>query len=265
MRTIVVAAMKYSRVPLAFLALVLPATAASAEPWRVRVGIGPQVQPDYPGSDSLEFFPFPSFSAARGDKPFSFGAPDDSASFSLISTGGFSFGPAAAISQHRDESDVDAPVGDVDRTIEIGGFIQQYLGENFRLRAEARKGLGGHDGIIGSVGGDYIARDGDRYTFSIGPRLRFADSEYMRSFYGVPPEVSVLTLLPVHDPDGGIEAFGAITGFTYSLGGPFGLYGYGRYDRLVGDAKDSPIVREFGSPDQFSAGLGVTYTFNINL
>jgi outer membrane protein len=265
MHTAVVAAMKWFQLSLALMALLLPATAASGEPRRVRIGIGPQVQPEFPGADSLEVLPFPSFSIASGDKPFRFGAPDDSLSIALFSTGGFSIGPAAALSAHRDESDVGAPVGDVDRTIEVGGFVQQYLSENFRLRAEVRKGLGGHDGIIGSVGGDYVARDGDRYTLSIGPRLRFADSEYMDSFYGVRPEVSILTLLPVHDPDGGIEAFGAIGGFTYSLGGPFGLYGYARYDRLVGDAKNSPIVQEFGSPDQFSAGIGVSYIFDINL
>jgi outer membrane protein len=257
--------MKWFPVSLALAALILPATAASAEERRVRVGMGVQAEPEYPGADSLGILPFPSFSIASGDKPFRFGAPDDSFSIALFSTGGFSIGPSAKISQERDEDDVGAPVGDVNRTIELGGFVQQYLGENFRLRAEARKGLGGHDGIVGSVGGDYIARDGDRYTFSIGPRLRFADSEYMDSFYGVRPEVSILTLLPVYDPSGGIEAVGAIAGFTYSLGGPFGLYGYGRYDRLVGDAKDSPIVREFGSPNQFSAGIGVSYIFNINI
>lgn len=258
--------MRYLTAAAALSASLIPLTSASAEPWRVRIGLGAQIQPEYPGADAGEFLPYPSFSIARPDKPFSFGAPDDSLSVGLIKTGGFSMGPAAALSQRRDDSDVGAPVGDVKRTIELGGFIQQFVGENFRLRGEVRKGLGGHDGIIGSVGGDFVARDGDRYTFSIGPRVRFADSEYMDSFYGISPPVAALTLLPVHDPDGGVEAVGAVAGFTYSIGGgPFGIYGYGRYDRLVGDAKGSPIVRQFGSPDQFSAGLGLSYFFNIDL
>jgi outer membrane protein len=265
MLTAVVAPMKYFPISLALAALLLPATAASAETWRVRVGLGAQIQPEFPGSDSLEVLPYPTISVAKGDKPFGFGAHDDSFDLELISTGGFSAGPAASFSPRRDESDVGAPVGDVDRTVEVGLFVQQYIGENVRLRGEVRKGIGGHDGFVGQIGADYVVRDGDRYTFSIGPRLRFADSEYMQSFYGVTPEVSILTLLPVYDPDGGIEAAGAVASFTYSLGGPFGLFGYGRYDRLVGDAKDSPIVREFGSPDQFSAGVGVSYVFNINL
>jgi outer membrane protein len=257
--------MKWYGIPLGLMALVLSATAASAETWRVRVGLGAQIQPEWPGGDSLEVLPYPTIDIAKGDKPFGFGAHDDSFDFELISTGGFSAGPAASLSPRRDESDVGAPVGDVDRTVEVGVFVQQYIGEKVRLRGEVRKGIGGHDGFVGQIGADYVARDGDHYTFSIGPRLRFGDTEYMESFFGVSPEVSALTLLPVYDPDGGIEAVGAVASFTYSLGGPFGLFGYGRYDRLVGDAKNSPIVEEFGSPDQFSAGVGVSYVFNINL
>jgi outer membrane protein len=42
------------------------------------------------------------------------------------------------------------------------------------------------------------------------------------------------------------------------------MFGYARYERLVGDADDSPIVRsKFGSRNQLSGGLGVTYTFRM--
>ena len=34
-----------------------------------------------------------------------------------------------------------------------------------------------------------------------------------------------------------------------------GVRGYGRYDRLVGDAADSPVTRELGSRNQPSAGV----------
>ncbi len=47
------------------------------------------------------------------------------------------------------------------------------------------------------------------------------------------------------------------------LNGRFGLFGYGRFERLVGGAAKSPIVREFGSRNQLSAGLGLNYTFTI--
>lgn len=248
---------------LALSALLIPMSQANAEQWRVRVGLGAQIQPDYPGADSTEILAYPEIAVARGDKPFSVGAHDDNLSIALISSGGFSFGPVAAISRKRRDSDVGAPVGDVGVSVEVGGFAQYYVSENFRIRGQLRKGIGGHEGLVGSIGADYVVRDADRYAFTVGPRVRFADSDYMDAYFGVTPQAALLTGLPVYNPDGGVRAIGAVTGFNYSLGGPFGLFGYGRYDRLVGDARKSPIVRQFGSPDQFSAGLGLSYAFAL--
>jgi outer membrane protein len=39
------------------------------------------------------------------------------------------------------------------------------------------------------------------------------------------------------------------------------VFGYGRYERMVGDAAKSPIVRDLGSRNQLSGGLGISYTF----
>ncbi|HUG45356.1 MAG TPA: MipA/OmpV family protein [Sphingomicrobium sp.] len=250
---------------LALVAILLPLSQAAAKDLRVRIGAGAELRPEYPGADSSEIAFDPEFGVASGDQPFTLGAPDDSFAISLFSSGGFSAGPVLGLSPARRDSDVGAPVGDVSRAIELGGFLQYYVGESIRLRGELRHALGGHDGLTGFVGADYVARDADLYTFSIGPRVRFGGSGYMDSYFGVSPAVALLTGLPAYDPDAGIRSVGAISGFTYSLFGPIGLYGFARYDRLVGDAKDSPIVRQFGSPDQFSAGLGLSYTFNIDL
>jgi MipA family protein len=261
----VFAAMKLLKPMLALAAIVLPLHEVAAADLRIRVGGGAEIRPEYPGADSLRIGFDPEFGVARGDEPFGLGAPDDRFNIKLFSSGGFSAGPSAGLSPSRRDSDVGAPVGDVSRAIELGGFAQYHFGESFRVRAEARHALGGHNGLTGYLGADYFTRDADRYTFSIGPRIRFGDAGYMNSYFGVSPEVSIKTLLPVYRPSGGMRAVGAVSGFTYSLGGPFGLYGFARYDRLVGGAKSSPIARQFGSPDQFAAGLGLTYTFNISL
>jgi MipA family protein len=257
--------MKPFKPMLALVAVVLPLGEAIAADVRIRVGGGAEIRPKHPGADSTELAFDPDFAFATGGEPFGHGAPDDSFGIRLLSSGNFSAGPVVALSQSRRESDVGAPVGNVSRAIELGGFVQHYFGESVRFRAELRRALSGHDGFTGFAGADYLVRDADRYTFSIGPRVRFADNAYMDSYFGVPPEVSIQAVLPVYNPSGGIRALGAISGFTYSLGGPLGLFGFARYDRLVGDAANSPIVRQFGSRDQFSAGLGLSYTFNIRL
>jgi outer membrane protein len=41
------------------------------------------------------------------------------------------------------------------------------------------------------------------------------------------------------------------------------MQGYLGYDRLAGDAADSPLVRTIGSRDQFSGGAGLFIEFTI--
>ena len=69
--------------------------------------------------------------------------------------------------------------------------------------------------------------------------------------------------LPVYRPGGGIHAVAAASGLSYQFNPRFGLFGYARYERLVGDAAKSPIVRDLGSRNQLSGGLGLSYTFNV--
>jgi outer membrane protein len=52
-------------------------------------------------------------------------------------------------------------------------------------------------------------------------------------------------------------------GVTYALNNRWGLFGFARYERLLGDAAKSPIVRELGSRNQLSGGIGLNYTFVI--
>jgi outer membrane protein len=215
------------------------------------------------GADDVEVAPLWGFDIARGSKPFRFEAPDDSFGIALISSNGFSAGPSANIEGSRKNSDVGAPVGKVSTTFEAGAFAEYLAGENFRLRGELLKGIGGHKGLVAALGGDYLLRDGDRYVFSVGPRLLFSDGRYQRAYFGVDAEAAVAAGLPVYRPDGGLHAVALTSGLSYQFSPAFGLFGFGRYERLVSDAAKSPIVREFGSRNQLSGGLGLSYTFTV--
>lgn len=228
---------------------------------RIRVGMGAQVRPTFTGSDKHKISPYWNFDIAHGTEPFRFEAPDDSFGIAVISRGGFSAGPAANLGRSRKDSDVGAPVGRIPATIEVGGFAQYDVSPSVRLRAELRRGLGGHKGIVGAVGVDKIWRDGDRYVFSIGPRIVYSNAQYQRAYFGVTPEVSLASGLPAYSPHGGIHAMALVSGFSYQFTPRFGLFGYARYARLVGNAAKSPVVRQLGSPNQLSGGVGLSYTF----
>lgn len=231
------------------------------EPRRIRVGLGAQFVPSYPGADGHSLRPLVDVSVSRGSKPFGFEAPDESFGPSLIKEGGLEIGPALNFEGSRTAKDVGAALDKVPFTFEAGAFVQYAFGPKFRVRAEARKGLGGHDGWTGLAGADFVARNGDDWLFSIGPRLTVSDGRYHRAYFGVTAPESVRTGLALYRPGGGIQAVGATAGFLTRLSKRFGLYSYAKYDRLTGDAADSPVVRGFGSRDQLSGGLALTYTF----
>ena len=248
-------------------AALLPAWSAAAaqenEDLRVRVGLGAQLRPQFIGADDTSVAPLFHINIAHGAHEFSFAAPDDSPSIAVVSTNGFSFGPAGNIEGRRRESDVGAPVGSVSRTFEAGGFVQYLAGDSFRLRAEVLKGINGHEGFVGAVGADKIWRDGDRYVVSIGPRVLFSDARYQRAYFGVTPAASLASGLPTYRPGGGVHGVAVASGVIYALSSRWGLFGFGRYERLMGDAAKSPIVRVFGSRNQLSGGVGLNYTFTV--
>lgn len=231
------------------------------EPRRFRVGAGPQFVPNYPGSDKLSLQPFIDFSITRGDKPFDFEAPDEAAGFPLLRAKGFEAGPAFHIEGGRKREEVGADLDEVDATVELGGFAQYWLTPGFRFRIDARKGVNGHEGWVGDAGFDLVARDGDDWLVSAGPRVTFADQNYQQAYFGVNARESAATGLPLYDPGGGLYSVAATVGGQYQFTQRWGVTGYAKYERLLDDAADSPVVDAFGSADQFSAGLALTYTF----
>jgi MipA family protein len=238
------------------------ASAQDSRDIRVRVGAGAELRPLYPGADTDKVGPLLSVSFAHGTAPFKFRGPDDSAGIALVSSKGFSFGPAANLVSSRRDSDVGAPVGRVPPTVEAGVFAGYRFG-HYRIRGELLKGIGGHEGVRAQLGVDRIWRDGDRYVFSVGPRLLISDARYQRAYFGVTPAASLASGLPVYSPRAGVYGIAAASGMTVQLGSRWGLFSYARYERLIGDAAKSPIVRRFGSRDQLSAGLGLSYTFTV--
>lgn len=246
----------------ALVALATPAVAQTTDQggdrWRVRAGA--QLVPEYPGADGHDIQPWIGLSRAKAGREFDFSAADQSSGFSLIETdGGFAIGPVINFVGKRSRSDTNNLLPEVKFTPELGGFTQFEIG-SFRLRGEARQGIGGHKGLIGVIAADFVARDGDDWLFAIGPRATFSNGKYQRAYFGVPTAVPAAGLT-AYRPDGGLQALGGAATAQYSLSPRWGLAGYAKYDRLSGDAKDSPVVRVLGDRDQWSGGLALTYTF----
>ncbi|MGB3377855.1 MAG: MipA/OmpV family protein, partial [Allopontixanthobacter sediminis] len=234
------------------------------EPRKVRIALGAQAVPSYPGSDKFSIRPLFDVATARGDELYEFEAPDESFGFAILRSGDLAVGPALNLEGSRTAADVGTDLPKVGFTVEAGIFAQYSLSDSFRLRGEVRRGLGGHEGWIGTFGADLVAREGNDWLLSAGPRVTLVDSNYSSAYFSVAPEDSAASGLPAYSADGGVQAVGATVGYLRQFTPRWGIYSYAKYDRLVGDAADSPIVRQYGSRDQISGGLALTYTFGAD-
>ncbi|NIJ18909.1 outer membrane protein [Sphingomonas naasensis] len=239
--------------------------AVEKETRRARVALGPQIRPRFPGSDRNLLLPLYDVSVTRGDKPFTFEAADQGVSIAIVQKDGFAFGPSFRVEGSRRRSEADLPVDEVGTSFEAGGYGELWIGSSIRARGELRKGVTGHKGLVSDVMLDYVARDGDKWLFSVGPRFVLADRKYQEAYFGVNPAASARTGLAVYRPDGGIHSVGASATTLFQLDRSWGVYGYVKYERLIADAADSPIVRSIGSRDQFSGGAALTFTFNTGI
>ncbi len=98
-------------------------------------------------------------------------------------------------------------------------------------------------------------------TRRIGPRVTLTDSNYQGAYFAVRPEDALASGIAAYDSNGGVQAVGATAGYLRQLTPRWGFYSYAKYDRLVGEPADSPLVERFGEVDQFSGGVALTYTF----
>ena len=244
------------------LGTIVPAAAQDdtpPSPRRTRVILGPQLVPNNPGSDIVAVRPYIDIARVRGTDPFAYEAPDESPGISIYRRDGLSFGPAFGFEGKRRSRDTGG-LDEIGFTVELGASVQYQMRGPLRGFAEVRKGLGGHKGVIGMVGVDYVLRDADRWLVSVGPRLSVGDGRYARAYFGVTPRESLATGIAAYRPDS-LVMVGATTSALRQLNDRWGVFGYAKYDRIVGAAADSPVTRLFGTRNQLSGGLGVSYTF----
>ena len=83
----------------------------------------------------------------------------------------------------------------------------------------------------------------------------------MNAFFGVDAGQSAGSGLPVYQPGSGIRdvAFGVSS--NYLISEHFSVISNIRYSRLLGGAKNSPLVQQRGSANQVSFSTYVIYSF----
>jgi outer membrane scaffolding protein for murein synthesis (MipA/OmpV family) len=227
----------------------------------IDLGIGAIAKPRYEAADSYLIYPLPIISVGRFYLP-GLGQVVDGRRKS-----GVFFYPAFNFLGERKASDSNDLTGTrtVDWALELGlgGGLR---GEHWRAFAELRQGFNGHHGQVGQLGLDGIVYPTEKWEVSFGPRADFASEDYMDTYFGVTSSEAANSggRLTAYNPGAGFKSVGLAARASYDWNEDVRLHIQGGYDRLIGDAADSPIARG-GSKDQFSLGLGVSYRFAFDV
>jgi len=220
------------------------------------------VAPDYIGSDDYRVRPAGSLSLSTPGAEPVFTAPDDGVNLGLIGDNTFSAGPVGRWRSGRDDHGDLKGFDKIDWAIEAGAFAVWWPADWLRLRGEVRRGFGGNTAWAATVGADAVYRKAS-WTMSIGPRLRWADDKFTRTYFGVTPAEAARSPFGVtaYDADGDFLSMGVLGSLEYQWSPRWSFTSNAEYQRLTGDAADSPIVSELGSKDQFRVTVGVQYAF----
>ncbi|MEH6831659.1 MAG: MipA/OmpV family protein [Sulfitobacter sp.] len=237
----------------------LPASAQERS-FNFALGAGVGAVPEYMGSDNFEAAAFPTFTFGS----LKWGPIDAGNGVRGLPNNGFSFGGAFRVLNERTAEDSPELTGmdDIDVGVEIG-FGVKYQQTNWMAFGEVRKGVTGHSGIAGTWGADLIMRPSDRLRITAGPRVNFGNDEFANTYFGVTGAEATASRFDAYEATGGALSAGlAVTG-TYFIDDKWSLEGVVSYEKLMGDAADSPITLN-GSEDQWRIGLGVSRIFTLN-
>ena len=240
----------------ALLAAPLTALAAPGDDLVVTLGGGGLVAPDWDGSSKYVLSPMPIVGVKFLRSPFT-GQPTSDTGFGLAPSFRFlskrSFGAGSAL----------AGLPDVADAFEAGLTVD-YTDTNFRAFATVRQGMGGHHGQVAEIGIDGIVHPLPQLTLEAGPRLSFASTDYMKTYWGVSPATSLATGVPAYEPGGGYRGAGLGAKATWEIDPHWFVQAKAEWTHLADAAARSPVVKAEGRRDQFTVGLGVAWKFGID-
>lgn len=232
--------------------------------WDITIGAGGIYGPVSPGVDEYETSVLPYVDIEYKERFFIKGQYGIGAYLFKSDAGPeYAIGAALGYDGGRDEDDASEQLeglGDIDGSAEAVVFAELELGP-VEVGLEMAQGLNsdGHDGFRAELSASMDKMVTDRLMLGAGPFITYGDGQYIESYYGVTPEqASNSARYDAYDTDAGFDSYGLEVTARYMMTDHWSLTGVASYTRLMGDAKDSPIVDDSGF---WGGGAFMSYTF----
>ncbi|MBI5041842.1 MAG: MipA/OmpV family protein [Gammaproteobacteria bacterium] len=233
------------------------------------VGLGVGQIPDYQGSDDYDtaVAPFARYYFS-GQRYINVLGPQ--ITLNILDDKVLQFGPMLVYRFGRNndvEDSVVKQMREIDDTVEAGAFVaaSYQLSDDPRNRFILSADLVGdtgdtHEGYIGTVGARLWMPVHQAVVIHVGGGFSYASEDYAQTYYGVSgADVALFPSLggAAYNPDGGMMDVRATLGAVVHLSREWHLGVGARYQGLMNDAEDSPVVAERGDSDQWIYGVGL--------
>jgi outer membrane protein len=225
--------------------------------------------PDYSGSDNSEVGVAPVFRYYYSDRKYvEMLGPEVVVNISDDKF--FQYGPIGIYRFGREDVDDDIVdrMRDIDDTIELGFFVKNGMqfGEDPRHRLNIYGDVvfdagGEHDGYLATARISYFTPVAKATVFHIGAATSYASSDFMDTYYSVDATDSALSGLPVYNASSDVRDYRITFGVLQHLSANWHVGVGARYQRLLNDAADSPVVNIRGDEDQWIYGASVMYSW----
>ncbi|MNU27016.1 MltA-interacting protein MipA [compost metagenome] len=257
-------------VTLALLSAAPPAFARSdaGEERVVVLGAAAVYRPEYKGADDYEFQPFPYLSVRYPVRGMSLSLQGADLKLDILDSETVSFGPVLSYEQGRDDdisNEVVRRLATIDGAFLGGvhGEIERPLGRGaLRAGATILTDLSGvHEGYSATLHAGYRFPLTSKLSAGLGGHVKWADENYMQTYYGVTASGAVASGLSAYRPESGLERAGVDASLTYRLTEKWGVALIASFDRLSSAAADSPIVLREGAREQYTSAFALFYRF----
>jgi MipA family protein len=233
----------------------------SKKDWSIMLGGLTFLSPDYEGSGDVKVQGFPFLDVSWRNRFFlNF---QQGLGVNIIRNKNLTFGTSIGYYGSREEVDNDAlmGLGNIDGGVDGRLFVFLPVGP-ISLTSMYRRDLSGnHDGSIFSVGALYFKPISPKLRVNLQGRLNYASEKFMNTYFDINLSQASRSSMTVYDANAGIKDISAFNILIYSFTRHWNIVSFMGFSRLLGDAANSPIVKETGTVNQLRFGLGFSYRF----
>jgi outer membrane protein len=232
------------------------------------LGLGVAAAPDYEGSDDYKAVPLWNLRIGNLYHPDTYvHVLGPTLKSNLLPSDHWRLGVSGRYIPERNDVEDDR----VDRfhSVDASGMLGVMGGYDFiagpqqdlGVMIDVKTDVSSDNGTLATLQGFYSSVLGPRSRFGVSVDTTWADDNYMSSYFGVSGSNAARSGLHRYDANEGLKDAGVTVSYSYAFAERWGVTALARYDRLLNDAADSPIVDDRGDANQFILGLLVNFTF----